>query len=311
MQTQTDAAASSTNNQSAFSPSLGFKLLDRVTPHKVESASTGRLNFSVLSGSHNAAEETQIIEPLQGSSEQSDHAWDGMTDPFREDEQSVCPIPDEFSNFESLDDMSLNMSFWEPLPDLPVYGEWNPEYILDLDTTDQSAFSNVAVLQPASTWTFEPTNLTGAEPLSPTFPPSIASVYSLRRDSISSRSCTSESPKRRIDPLKHIKSSSLRELSEYSTCELCERKFRYKKDVERHKHSIHDKKPSWFCPAVECKFATLGFSRKDKAFQHVKTHRSNSESSLKPIFAAEKTEPQSRASTPVSPRLSNYRESLH
>ncbi|KAF1952203.1 hypothetical protein CC80DRAFT_508251 [Byssothecium circinans] len=333
MQASTDAAASSTNSESALCSSLGHTLcLHRITPQDVDSASTGRPGDASLCYSETTADGKEVAKPLQ-SAEPSNDAFTSVTDLFWDDAQHVYESPPETLNFESFGNLCLDTSFLGSFPDVPLLSEWNTPWLLDLGSTEQSTFSDLPVLpdqylnfiSPACTeygrekelsaWSFEPTSpMYTAEPVSPTSLPSIASVYASdrrRRDSISSRgsrstsqissrTCISEPHKLRIDPLKHTKSSS-REPGDSFSCDLCERTFRYKKDVERHKTSVHEKRPSWFCPTIQCKFSTRGFSRKDKAFQHVKTHRSNSDASLEPICAAEKAKLRSVGSAPVSP----------
>jgi hypothetical protein len=78
--------------------------------------------------------------------------------------------------------------------------------------------------------------------------------------------------KRRIEPVKPSKTSSQKS-SLLSQCQECDRAFRYPKDLERHKRSLHvGLSCRWFCPHSVCKFSGQGFSRKDKFFQHIRTH---------------------------------------
>lgn len=86
----------------------------------------------------------------------------------------------------------------------------------------------------------------------------------------------------RIDPIRHPKLPT-QEPIDLPQCEECNRSFRYRKDVERHKLSVHLGLAKWFCPMVDCKYSTQGFSRKDKASQHIRTHRRNPGGTLVPM----------------------------
>ncbi|KAF2642085.1 hypothetical protein P280DRAFT_292280 [Massarina eburnea CBS 473.64] len=334
MQASTDAAASATTSKSARRSSLGHTLLHCITPQELDSASTGRPGDSLQFYSHSAADGNEVTKPLQ-QVEPSDNAFAGITSLFWDDDQRFHASPQAFWDFENFNELSLDTNSLEPIPEPSLPDNWITPWQLDTGATELSVFDDKLVFPQPQHVSFAPPtctdygseqelpmwspDLTGrtysAEPVSPISLPSVASVYALdrrRRDSISSRgsgstsqissrSCISEAVKRRIDPLKHTRTPS-REPSDSFSCSQCERTFRYKKDVERHKTSIHDKRPSWFCPAVKCRFATKGFSRKDKAVQHIKTHRSNSDASLEPVTAAGKASSRAIGSAPASPR---------
>jgi hypothetical protein len=94
---------------------------------------------------------------------------------------------------------------------------------------------------------------------------------------------SSEPRKYRIKPMKQSK-QPIHDTNELSQCGTCDRQFTLKKDLERHRLSKHTDRPRWFCPVQGCPFATKGFKRKDKAFQHIRTHRRSSDVGLQPMF---------------------------
>ena len=88
---------------------------------------------------------------------------------------------------------------------------------------------------------------------------------------------TLELSKCQIEPVKPSKTAAQKRYVHSHQCQSCDRSFRYPKDVLRHERSVHAWQSSkwYFCPVSECRRSTQGFSRKDKFFQHIKTHTSN------------------------------------
>ncbi|CAI6336382.1 unnamed protein product [Periconia digitata] len=332
-------ASSTTPTEPAFQSSFSNVPSSRIAPQNTNSASTGRPDDELPSSSFGAAEETEAAGLLQGSVPDDD-ALAGITGlSWSDGQQNIM----SFDDIWSLGHLSLDTSSLESHPASLTSNDWPQDWPYEFGTTDESAFygMNSSQLQQTSltapSWTennnsndlsnfsYESMSPTyPADPATPSSPLFIASVYERerpRRDSnssrmsrstsqISSRSSASETLKRRINPLKLSKATP-RESNDNFPCDTCKRPFRYKKDLERHRFSIHDRRPSWFCPALECRFAKQGFSRKDKAFQHVKTHRSNSDAILKPIFAAEGASLRSIGSAPVSPRITSEYHRSH
>jgi len=60
-------------------------------------------------------------------------------------------------------------------------------------------------------------------------------------------------------------------------CEICGQGFLSRKDRDRHFRSIHDQDGAgkFLCPVQGCKFASKGFTRKDKWTQHLRTTHAN------------------------------------
>lgn len=109
-------------------------------------------------------------------------------------------------------------------------------------------------------------------------------------------------------------------------CPQCDKGFGLQKDFVRHNQSIHLDVRLWFCNAIDCKFATQGFNRKDKYLQHIKTHErgpsldsadarmkdANMEVSSLEIKVSEDTiRPNSRASTLDFSSCTSDTESSH
>lgn len=91
---------------------------------------------------------------------------------------------------------------------------------------------------------------------------------------------------RRIDPIKLAKARTQDE-NEHYRCAICDSQFTLRKDLERHRLSKHTDRPSWFCPVRNCPFAVRGFKRKDKAYQHMRTHKRESNDGLEPRLNTE------------------------
>lgn len=321
-------ADASTNAETDFLLSFQHTLSSRIAPPDNDSASAGRPDNEYLFDFDGTGEQPENAGLLHGSVSNSHASIEYL--PWVDGHEDVT----SFHNTWSLDHLSLDTSLPDPPP---ASSDWQYEFgtshqstlnELDYPPTPQRSYTSPIWMG------YEDTKISdlpyesissacSVDLATPSSPQSFAPVYESdrsRRDSSSSRmsrstsqmsrttsqmsslSSASEPYKRRINPLKQSK-TALRDPADSFFCDTCKRPFRYKKDLERHRFSIHDRRPSWFCPDTDCRFATQGFSRKDKAFQHVKTHRSNSDAGLEPIFSTERASLRSIGSAPVSPHI--------
>jgi hypothetical protein len=102
---------------------------------------------------------------------------------------------------------------------------------------------------------------------------------------------SSSEPRRyRIDPTKSSRSYT-QDITYLYRCDICDRQFTLRKDLERHKLSKHNDWAKWLCPVSSCPFATRGFKRKDKAYQHIRTHQRSSDVRLEPKLNAMEESP--------------------
>lgn len=97
---------------------------------------------------------------------------------------------------------------------------------------------------------------------------------------------------RRIDPAQPSKANT-QDTGKLYRCKLCNRHLTLLKDLKRHELSKHTDRPKWFCPVWSCPFAAVGFKRKDKAFQHMRTHKRESDAGLEPRLNMEDEESKS------------------
>lgn len=82
----------------------------------------------------------------------------------------------------------------------------------------------------------------------------------------------SNSPKGSADATRPLR-AAVQKSRVLSRCQVCDRSYKYSKDLQRHKRLVHNENPEiWYCPQRDCKRYTQGFTRKDKFCQHTKTH---------------------------------------
>ncbi|KAF2254767.1 hypothetical protein BU26DRAFT_144876 [Trematosphaeria pertusa] len=306
MQTPNDFDASSETAELVSFLPIAPVLHDDVPPQTFESASRGIPGYASLDSTHHAGKAVQLCGYAEAFQEgisantavdaslrktaSKESNLSGIADLPWAPPHMVCESPRTIWNLDGLDDFNFEPGSLQMPSPYSLLGSWASDPQVQTFEGLQLMEYQTATIEPArrakeppmwshvsssSAWTSEPT--------SPSSQPSIGSVsISDRRRRFSSSSRGSQSLKRRINSIKHLKPA--KDTIDPFCCETCGRSFKYKKDLERHKHSVHNSQASWFCPVEGCRFAVQGFSRKDKAFQHVKTHQRDLATGIEPIF---------------------------
>lgn len=263
-----------------------------------------------------------VFEPPLQSPTTKEDVLSNITDPLLEELEELCESPGAIWNYRGLRDIHFGPSIMGVPPALPSrnwadgWGSDVPLYQTDRKAgngfgTEPSLFSyksasSTCPTESASSISTPIAALSGRIG----YPPSSRGS----RTEDHSQYSSSEPRKKRIEPIKQSRTHT-QDISELSRCEICNRHFTLRKDLRRHKLSKHSDRPRWLCPVLTCQFSIKGFMRKDKAFQHMKTHQRGSDGSLngslvEPVLNAEEENSQSlhlgegRSGTGIRPSTS-------
>lgn len=312
MRASKPADVSSTSTRITLRLPLSQALSGSNAPQAIDSASTGFLSDASPACTAVSLGGEDGNNPLW-ETESNDDDFSGITD-LVWDNRRVCASPRPILHLDDLSEFTLDTSHLETPLAPSRFGEWATGWPFDSEEAEPSPLSIPSQVlpfaehsgfpeleeygSPYDIWSIASASSTcTTEPASPSSLPPTAPLHAMRigrHDSTSSRGSLradhghirrveSEPLKRPIKPLRQSK-ATYKDAGDVARCEICKHSFTYKKDLDRHRSSVHISNPNWFCPVQECKYAKRGFSRKDKAFQHVKTHQRGMDIVLEPIF---------------------------